>query len=294
MHAENIIISVIRGNNTYLLDDYAKVYGIYGLGPANLRRLITRGPLQHGDTDRGFRLEARTIRLMMYFMETDDYWGRRNDLVEIFAPTVSDLVLRFDLANGNRRHINAHALGFPMNTNPSEPGYQKINVDLRCADPSFFDPVTKSVSFAVSYGSNSMQVPLGIPWMVGSSLLDQTKTINYTGSWKSYPHLIRIYGQITSPVITNLATGEKLDFTGVTIADGDYYDIDLRYSYKTVKDKTGVNKIADLTTDSDLSSWHLAAMPEISDGNNAIHATGTSINSNTEILIQYYDRFSGV
>jgi hypothetical protein len=77
-----------------------------------------------------------------------------------------------------------------------------------------------------------MYIPTEIPHEIGGSGVEEGGTISYLGNWLSYPHIIRITGPVTSVKITNLTTGEKLDFSGVTIAAGDHYDIDLRFDIK--------------------------------------------------------------
>lgn len=122
---------------------------------------------------------------------------------------------------------------------------------------------------------------------------DISKTITYSGSFVEYP-VITITGPITDAVLTNVSTGETLDFTGITIAGGTSYTIDCRFGYKTVKNSAGTNKIADLTSDSDLATFHLAPAPEVSGGANAITLTGTSTDSNTQVTVAYYNRYVGM
>lgn len=125
------------------------------------------------------------------------------------------------------------------------------------------------------------------------STFSVSKTIAYAGSFSEYP-VITIVGPITDPVLTNVSTGEVLDFTGITISGGDSYIIDCRFGYKTVKNAAGTNKIADLTSDSDLATFHLGAAPEVSEGNNAITLSGTSTDANTQVTVAYYNRYVGL
>jgi len=120
-----------------------------------------------------------------------------------------------------------------------------------------------------------------------------SKTITYAGSFAEYP-VVTILGPITNPVLTNVSTGETLDFTGITIAALDSYIIDCRFGYKTVKDAAGTNKIADLTTASDLATFHLAADPEVSGGANAFTLTGSGTTGATTVTVAYYNRYVGL
>jgi hypothetical protein len=117
-------------------------------------------------------------------------------------------------------------------------------------------------------------------------------SIAYRGDWKEYP-VIRVRGPISDPVIANAATGETLDFTGFTIGSTDYYDIDTRYGRKTVVNSGGDNKIAQLSADSDLDTFHLAADPETAGGVNVLTLAGTATSGSTLLTISYYNRYTG-
>jgi hypothetical protein len=110
----------------------------------------------------------------------------------------------------------------------------------------------------------------------------------------TYPHKIRITGPITSPVITNETTNEKLDFGVNSIGAGVSWDIDLRYGVKSIiQAASGVNKIQFLTEDSDLATWHIAADPEVIGGANSIRVTGTAVTASTRVEISYLERYIG-
>ena len=55
-----------------------------------------------------------------------------------------------------------------------------------------------------------------------------------------------------------------------------------------------MNKIADLTEDSDLATWHLATNPDAVDGQNGIQVEGASVTAATEVYLQWHDRFVGI
>jgi hypothetical protein len=170
--------------------------------------------------------------------------------------------------------------------------YQKVGVILKANDPAFYEPEWGSLTVHLGGGGGLFTIPSGIPTGIGSSSGSQAVAIDYPGNWISYP-LIRITGPITNPVITNAATGEKLDFTGVTIAAGRYYDIDTRYGHKTVLLDDGTNKIHELTDDSDLSTFHIAPDPETPGGINSIQVSGASVSTDTKIEMSWPVRYDG-
>lgn len=291
-------LSVIVGGTEYSLDDgtWVVLTAFDGWGMAPQHRLNERGPMQHGESDVGYRLDPRFGVLVFRVNETTlaGMWVARRGLIGLFAPQ-SNPVLKWVLDGGAERRIACHYAGdMGMAWEQRAWAAQQVTVRLKAPDPTFYDPTAVAVTFALGGGSDAFEIPLPIPWPIGVSTLDVTKTITYMGDWLTYPHLLRIKGPITDACITNLTTGEILDFDGYTIADADYYDLDLRYGYKTVVDSTGTNKIEELTEDSDLATWHLAAAPEAPGGQNDINVTGSAVNANTEVYLQYYKRYLGI
>jgi hypothetical protein len=274
------------------------VLGEVGLGEAPVQRLETSGAQQHGATDRGFYLRPRNFGIDLGFEGTsfDDYWKtKRQQLIRLFKPSNTPIHFRFDFGGGDVRQIDCHyrgGLDFPSGKRVGH--VDQVLAEFRAGDPTLYDPVEAAVTFALGGGSASFDIPLDIPWNIGSSVLDQTRIISYTGSWMTHP-IVRIEGPITDAKIENETTGEKLDFDGVTIAAGDWYEVDTRYGHKSVVDSNGNNKQADLSDDSHLGSFHLEA-PEgaAASRNNDVRVTGTSVTEATEVYFRYKVRYTGI
>ena len=161
-----------------------------------------------------------------------------------------------------------------------------------------YDPVWNKqpqATHTVTLGElTELEFPITFPIEFGSTTIDDTDTVTTSGTWKAYP-VITITGPVTSPIISNNTTDEKLDFAGTTVASGDTYTLDLTAGTKTVVDGSSVNKIGDLTTDSDLGTWHLAAAPEATSGNNTIRVQGSAaVVGTTSFVIAWYNRFVGL
>lgn len=286
---------LIRGVNSIDLTDGVNytLFEFDGLGMAPNHRLSQRGPFQDGETDVGYRLDPRTV-LLSFAMhgEYTTLASNRAALLGFCKPGASTdpLKLRWTMPDGTQRQIDCHH-GGDLSL-PSNAWFQKHHravLSLRCPDPTLYDPTGTSVQFAQTGGSTGMAVPMAVPFTLGASTLDVTQAITLDGAnaWDTYP-IIYITGPVTSPVITNSATGEKLDFTGYSVGSGDTYTIDLRYGAKTVVDSSSANQTYKLTTDSNLATWRLVP------GANSIRATGTSITGATSILIQFNQRYIGV
>lgn len=290
------MLYVIKNGIRTRLDDGVLSYfiGDEGWGMAPNHRLVERGPLQHGIGDRGFRLDPRvgTLILSLVGSSRQDMYTKRDTLMRLFTPDNNPVSILFDLDTD--RQIDCFFSSNMIFPSSSRDGFtQRVAISLLAPDPTFYDPVGLASSFDLGGGSDTLEVPTVVPMTVGASTLNKVNVIQYDGSWLTYPHLIRITGPITGAKITNESTGEILDFTGVTIAAANYYDINLLYGEKTIVNQVGTNKIADLDDDSDLATWHLAADPEVVGGSNSIRVEGTSITEATSVEISYFVRYIG-
>jgi hypothetical protein len=288
-------VTIISSGVELPLVDPFRLLDWEGLGAAELHRLSERGPQQHGDTDLGYLLDPRFVTLIVGLIGAtpSQKWDLQAQLLARLHP--SHLVmLKFELDNGATRQLDCrYSAGLTAMSPEDNSRFQRVGAILRAGDPTFYDPSGEAVTFQLGGGGGAWEFPWEIPWTVGASTIDQATAISYTGSAPSFP-VIRITGPIDDCVITNETLGLKLDFTGVNIAGGDHYDIDLRYGSKTVVDAAGANKIADLTDDSDLATWRFAEDPDAPGGENSIRVAGTSITASTKIEIAYFTRFIGI
>ena len=135
---------------------------------------------------------------------------------------------------------------------------------------------------------------LGITW--GSATLSEGFVINYEGTWDAFP-TISVTGPWDNFTITNGATLETLDF-GYNINSGETVVFDLAYGTKSVTNQNGTNLIGSLSTDSDLATFHLTPDAEVTtglaDGINPMTVTGTSLDENSTLILEWYTRYIGL
>jgi len=294
----DITVTFRNGATSYYLNDGTEFLLIRheGLGMAPVRRLTEQGPYQHGVTDRGFRILPRQVLLGIVALAAspEEIYDRHEKLLEALAPSNDPIIVIFGYPGGRRREMDAHFLSGLRFPTFNRLGYsEEVVMELFCPEGTLraVDPSVETAGLG-AVGSG-YAVPVPVPILVGASALDQTLSITSTGMFLVYP-VIKIEGSIGDLKIENLMTDEKLDFAGLDIGDGHWYEIDLAYGTKTVVDDVGDNKIADLTDDSDLATWHLGAAPEVAGGVNDIQVTGTGINDNTRITLTYYCRYVGL
>lgn len=277
--------------------DPAYFEGEDDLGMPDLHRLEERGPQQHGSTDRGYRLDPRYPAYVfgIFAPTRSQLRDRRQELLRIFRPSRT-IIMKHILENDDIRYLDClFYSGMKMPAQDRRAGiFQKVAIQLKADDPTFYDPLGESFVFALGGGGGSWGFPWEIPWTIGASSIDQSINLEYAGDVGTFPSIIRITGPITDAIITNLSTNEKLDFDGVTIAAGDHYDIDLRYGFKTIVDASGNDVFHDLSSDSDHATWHIAADDEVPDGINSIRVQGSGITSTTKVEINYFNRYIGI
>ena len=291
------MVSIISRGVELCLSDNADylLTGIDGIGHAAVARISERGPMQHGESDLGYRLQPRHIALALMARGGDRaaWFVRRAEIMNFLR--ASDAPVQLRLARGGWiRQIDCYLSG-EMAMAPDNrlaPLWQGVGIELVAPDPTWYDPAPVTLQFDGG-GGEATTVPTLVPTMVGSSELSETRQIAYDGSWEAAP-VVRVVGPIQGARIENTSTGEKLDFAGVTIAAGHWYEIDCRYGRASVIDDAGANKIADLSADSNLSTFAIRAHPDVLDGKNALRVAGTNISAATLVRLTYHERYVGV
>ena len=286
-------ISVIVNGVETQLSTLGALVGHVGWGMPVVDTYSRRAPGQHGDTWGGYALAPRIGGLVFRMKQNDldAMYTLRQTVLNLFSPLAAP-ILKFVTVEGTR-YFQCHYYGdLGLDWGVDDWAAQRFAVALKASDPTCYDPTGVGLTFALGGGTNGA-IPSAIPSIIGGDVINQSQVVTYAGSWGSFP-FIRITGPITDCIITNTGTSEVLDFTGTTIANLDWYDVDCRYGLKTVKDKAGVNQISKLTAASNLSTFHLAASPEVAGGVNSLLVSGNVITSLTSVAVTYFTRYLGV
>jgi hypothetical protein len=290
------------GGTTYTLSGYDATTGMtinymgdQGFGMAPMHRITQRGPLQQGDSDIDFRLDPRVLQVPLFVDATTiaEHYAVRAKLMQIFTPSniVGTLTVTVD---SFVRSIDVEVLGGLTMDIDVKAGYSvRAVVQLRAADPTWYDPTPQVITLTPSIAGTAFAIPMAIPLTMGTASINSTTTVSYDGTWLSYP-IITAIGPITGLSITNNTTGDVISLGAVAIGAGTTYIIDLRYGYKTVKTTAGVNKIADVTAGSNLATFAIVPAPTATGGVNSITVTSSSSSSPAEVSLTYYTRYIGI
>lgn len=265
-----------------------------GLGMPPVVRLTQRGPFQHGDSDIDYRLEPRVISYIfgIYAPSLADLETARDLLLRLFRPSNTPFIVQYERSNNSMRQLYAHFMGgMQLASSDREQGswFQRFSIDIRAADPTFFDPFMESVSI-LNTVSGGMTIPLSVPVNVRSDAISTTLDIHYIGTADTLP-IITLYGPVYKPIITNTVTGAVISFPSTDIQYGDYYQIDLRNGFKTVTDSAGIDHTQELSETSSLEGWAIIVqyLPQ------RISFSASYVGAQTEIVrIAYNVRYIGL
>jgi len=283
----------IRGETITFTDPYL-MGQVAGLGLPPVTHASTQFTQQDGATLLGVTLQRRVLTVPFEIL-VDSYatlWSTKRDLYRFLSTVKSPYTWIATLPDGTVRHLTCYYAGeLSMPYDPEwGPLVHKDVGQWIAYDPLWFDPESTVWVFVVSGGSGSWIFDLGFPAGFGGSYVDQVDTREYVGSWQAFP-VITITGPVDDLVITNVTTGQKLDFTDYDIGAAEVVTIDLTPGVKTVTHSTDGNIPDALTDDSDLGTWHLAPHPDAVDGQNTIQLEGTGANANTRIEIRFNPRY---
>lgn len=134
---------------------------LQGGGGADIRRMTTRGPAQHGDTDRGYRLGIREMELVVGFKAATDAAldAHRDTLTSFFKPLPSTPIkLLYTRDDAELRQIDCYVIG-DIKIDPTKeyrPGhYHRATIRLRAPDASWYETAPGTATVTGTAGLSS-------------------------------------------------------------------------------------------------------------------------------------------
>ena len=277
-----------------------------GLGMPPIEYLTQKGPYQHGETLISFKLQPRTIQLLLRqdSCGRTKYWEKRAELLDYLRPNFfvtnfGNGTLRKKFEDGSMKDIDVVIQQGPIfkardTTRWDEWGFTET-LRFIAHDPLFRNPIEKIInmdSLEDQYLDEDIVFPITFPFILGGIYAYQSYQIVYEGNWETFPS-IDIYGPMNGVIITNTVTGKFIEFDHNLLA-GEIVTISLEPGNKTVESNSGVNLIGSITPESDLESFSVAPHPTASNGVNVFEVSSTGIDGNSKVIIKYYEKFIGI
>lgn len=278
---------------------------VEGFGTPPLEYVTDRAPFQHGDTVRAFHLAPRQVQLTVLhnFDSRAAYRDGRAELLAMLRPNALQPAnglpalsperqgkLLCYLGNGTKRQLDV-LLDSGPGFAPSQGGWREWSfievLRFTAHNPTWYDP-RQNVAQMVQAGSSQVVFPVTFPVVVSETSF--SVVIEYAGDWPEKP-VITVFGPITSPVVTNISTGKKLELQA-TIPAGMVVSFDTANA--RVERGDGVSMLGYLSADSDLTEWTLEPEPIAANGFNTIVVTGTGLSATPPPTVMWYSRYMGI
>lgn len=202
-----------------------------GTGIPPINRLLDKSPLQHGATDRGYRIDPRPMTLHLTIDGNAD--ASRDYIAKLFSPTDSPLTLKITRDDGAVRYIDCFTNGaadFPMSSRVGQ--MQHVDIELIAPNPSFYNITQQTAGGVITDGANNY-------------------TLDVTGlTYEDWP-IIDITGPVDAATAIIIQPTAQTITLANAIAAGDTYRFDFRQGQKSVTlVSSGANKLAEITTGS--------------------------------------------
>jgi len=309
MGAENHLIENAYGGKVHLDARSHRWVNVAGLMMPPMLHRTQAAPFQHGATWLATVLQPRDI-ILNWFSRTCDrraMFDLRDAFSRVINPHLGPFTWRTFLPDGRIRELRNviydSGLGTELETVNEEPNFFRAVTRFIAEDPVWWgDDHAQTEAPGVSTGI-AFIFPLNpglagnrdfdtLEFGGGGSLASRTFSITYDGSWPAYP-VIQILGPADDMLLTNNTTGEKLELD-YEIADGETVTFDTRFGFKTVESDTAGNIVGYLTTDSDLTTFHLEIDPVATDGLNSFTLSAGNTTASTRLTIRWEDRYLAI
>lgn len=222
---------------------------------------------QNGERALDLYYGGRTLQIEGFVQGSSwqDLQQRKRDLAAVLLPTQSEKVLK--LPNPLEAYTSAASYADQM------AGYERMSarvlapvefgdvlgglgqsfvVSLRASDPRRYGDVLNASVTSDLTTAGGLAFPLSFPISFNPSGLGGYVSVTNSGT-VSTPGVMRVQGPVTNPAIYAQTVDALIAFDGLTLASGDWIDIDLLE--RTVTFTDGSSRYRYL--DDDLSSWFL-------------------------------------
>ncbi len=266
---------------------------IGNIGMAPVENLRTRGPQQHGETFRDFRLRPRIIPIAMSVLGLTQPFTDHQTWLAAMKPYANASILRREMADASQYELDVR---FHAGLSDDLRDIQEYIAPTYAIQLIAFDPVWRKLPLQTQTFSlaalTELTFPITFSIEFGSSTITETVVVAVSGTWWSHPTIV-LTGPLTTPTITNSSVGQKIQLN-YNIPAGRVVTIDLDPGTKTIEDDLGTNLIGTLSTDSDLFGFHLGVAPEVSGGNNTILVQAGGAVPTSGIAMNWYNKYIGL
>lgn len=266
-------------------DDYLRLAEVSGLDGGELRTTVEPVPQRDGatvfDAYRGamypiLRGHIKAASLTDRRELEDDLRGLTDSLLR------ADGILRWTPTGAAQRRLTVRLLEALQIGGGL---IKEFQLALVAADPTVYAELLQTAdTTALTVGGGGAEVfPHGFPYSYGDYSGGGNVNVTNGGEVPSYP-VVEVYGPITAPSIFNVTTGKVVSFTALTIAAGDFLEVDMKAETVELNGSPDVNLIGKLDV---ASSEFWALEPAV----NAIRLSGSAFDAATKARVKWRDAY---
>lgn len=276
--------------NTYNLSDITTYFaegplppvGEYGLPISIISHDV---PLMPGVVEQWIQVAANDIRFPLDIFGPDQpsIDAARRTLSEAMRPTRGVGILQHTANDGTVRQLFCREVSRFRDVTVRSAGYTQFGLIFSAADPFWYDANWTAQVFTPAGQVNFFEVPF-FPIHLSVGGISTQFTIGNTGQAETWP-IWTITGPATNISLSNNTTGEVLTLS-ISLLNTQVLTIDTRPGVIQVVREDGSNQWAAVQDTSEI--WSLAV------GSNSISISMSGTTSNSQVQIQYKQRYEGV
>lgn len=196
--------------------------------------------------------------------------------------TRADGTLRFVPSGGTERQLTVRLMD-SIDIQGVGP-LKNWQVALQAGDPLIYSTAEFSADTGtITAGAGSFSFPFGFPVGFGVTTYAVAAVVVNGGTSPTWPRFL-IYGPATSPAVQLAETGEMFTLMGLTIASGDYAEVDVRQNTITLNGDTDASLISYLDVGT-------ARLPQLAVGLNTINFFGGTAASIAKVRTYWRDGY---
>lgn len=286
-------------NSTDLLTQNAGIYITRMAGwedGVETRDVRDLRPGQHGELARALYLAGRTLTIEGFIQADDwtDLQARKRALAALCVPTSEEIIVQapdptaatiatsYASTMTGYERMTGRVLAFEWG-DYMRGAAQSFMVQIRCSDPRRYTDVASTGETSDVATGGGMTFPASFPLSFGSSATGGTVSITNEGTIEA-PAVLRVDGPVTNPEISAVTLDKVIAFDGLTVASGEYIEIDLQERTVFYNGDPTASRYGFI--DHAVSEWFLIPV-----GTSTYQLTGSSISDPAALTITYRNAY---
>lgn len=281
----------LNGKTLDLLDYKTNGFKIQTFDPGSpaVRESVSALPSQDGQFDQTVFFGPRVVAMTAVVIPSSagTTTAAFDALGPYLAPSARPVLLYSTASDAPLRQLTLRVSQF---SNPAiNPSYSAASFQWVASDPIALSPTVNELDIGTGQdGGRTYALTYPRIYPAGSAG-DNIGTLTVGGNFQTWP-LFRIFGPITNPIIEYLdgvtfaATGVQIAFTGLTIAAGDYLEVDTKTKTVLLNSDPGANRF-------NFVDFPNTVFGPLQTGPAAVRFTGTTTTTSTELEVIWQNAY---